>query len=314
MLKLKVLGAAAALIMTTSFCFAGCSFNLFSHMNYTYDHGDNYTAGDREIDDEITKISIDYVSGTVTLKGEDTDEISITETANVDLTEDQKVHTWVDGSTLYIKFCASSKNLNFNGVDKKLEITVPEDRKLDDLTADLSSGSFTCSGIETDVLYADITSGGIDATVQARDITLDATSGTIILNQSGRSDSITIGTTSGKITADIEEAESLNLDITSGSINVDADRILSVSSESTSGNSEFKFDTVPDRCEIDATSGDVKVFLHEDADVTVSVDMTSGEFNYDLPFSKHDKKYVNGDGSATLLVETTSGDIDICVW
>ena len=115
MLKLKVLGAAAALIMTTSFCFAGCSFNLFSHMNYTYDHGDNYTAGDREIDDEITKISIDYVSGTVTLKGEDTDEISITETANVDLTEDQKVHTWVDGNTLYIKFCASSKNLNFNG-------------------------------------------------------------------------------------------------------------------------------------------------------------------------------------------------------
>ena len=272
---------------------------------------DKYQAGDREITDTITNLNLDYLSGTVTVKSGDTDKITITETANRDLTEDQKVHTWVNGDTLYVRFCASSKNIDFTNIEKKLIITFPEDQEFDNATIDLTSGELTYTGIKADTIKSDITSGKVDITAEAGDVSVDATSGDVFLNLTGDSGRIDINTTSGDINADIGDAESLEIDVTSGPINVTANSIRSINVSKTSGDIEFRLNETPDSVDIDSTSGKTTFYLPEDADITADIDTTSGEFNYNLPFTRNDGVYVSGNGASTFSINATSGDVTI---
>ena len=106
--KLLVAGAMA-LIVPSTLCLTGCSFGLINTVSYQYENADKYTAGDREIDDTITKINIDYLAGDVKVRGTDTDNIKVDETANTDIDADHQVHTWVDGDTLYVRYCVSKR-------------------------------------------------------------------------------------------------------------------------------------------------------------------------------------------------------------
>ena len=76
----------------------------------------------------------------------------------------------------------------------------------------------------------------------------------------------------------------------------------------------FKLGSVPADTRIHSSSGGVKVYLHEDAGVTVSPYISSGDFNYELAFSKNGKEYVNGDGSAKMKIDVSSGNVDILKW
>ena len=79
-----------------------------------------------------------------------TDKITVKETANKTLTEDQKVHTWVNDGTLYVRYCASKNGISVDKLEKSLSINVPGVQDLDDLIVHISSGSFNCSGITSD--------------------------------------------------------------------------------------------------------------------------------------------------------------------
>ena len=128
----KLAAGAMALIVPMTVCFTGCSFGLFNSFSYTYENGDKYTAGDREIDDTVTKINIDYLSGGVKVKGTSDDSISIKETVNQTIDADHQVHSWVDGDTLYVRYCVSTNMINFNKIEKSLEITIPGEQELDE--------------------------------------------------------------------------------------------------------------------------------------------------------------------------------------
>ena len=62
---------------------------------------------------------------------------------------------------------------------------------------------------------------------------------------------------------------------------------------------------------IGASSGDIDLWLPADAGFTASVDQASGDFSSDLAMKMQGKKYVFGDGSGTLKVDTASGDVVI---
>ena len=91
----------------------------------------------------------------------------------------------------------------------------------------------------------------------------------------------------------IEKAES-------GKINIEANNIVDLISKASSGHSDFKLKTAPKTSDIDVSSGGVSVSIPEDSDITVNVSISSGEFNYDLPFTKDGKTYVNGNGSSQM--------------
>ena len=346
----RLAAGAMALIVPATVCFTGCSWSPFNSFSYTYENADKYTAGDREIDDTVTKINIDYVSGDVKVKGTDTDSISVKETANKDLDSDHQVHTWVDGDTLYVRYCVSTNMINFGKIEKSLEITIPSEQELDDFIIDVSSGNIDLDGFTTDNLNSHASSGnmtidcsasvielksssgnvGLTQTGNSDSVKIKASSGNVALIHDGDSDSITIDSSSGKINveqkgtvknvkihsssggayAKMGVVDTFAIDVSSGGIVIDAEDIRNLSTKASSGHSEISLGKVPETSSLDCSSGGIDVRLPEDADVTVHVDISSGEFNYNLPFEKNGKDYIGGNGTADMKIHCSSGNVN----
>ena len=345
----KLAAGAMALIIPSTFCLTGCSFGLFNTFNYKYDNGEKYEAGDREIEDKVTKINIDYLSGDVTVKGADTDIVSVKEKTNKDIDQEHQVHTWVDGDTLYVRYCASTDMINFSGIEKSLEITIPGEQELDDFIIDVSSGEIDLNGFTTDSLNSHASSGDTKIDCSAKSIEVKSSSGDIILTQTGNSDSVKIKASSGDIffnhegdssSIDIDSSSGkinitqtgtldnvkihsssggvnatfgtvniLKVDVSSGPIVIDADEVKDLNTKASSGHSDITLDKAPVSSSIDCSSGGIDVSIPEDADLTVHVNISSGDFNYDLPFAKSDKDYINGNGTYEMNIHCSSGDV-----
>ncbi|MBR3247076.1 MAG: DUF4097 family beta strand repeat protein [Clostridiales bacterium] len=346
----KFLAAGAmALIVPSALCLTACSFGLFNTFSYQYENAEKYTAGDREIDDKITKINIDYISGNVKVKGTDTDSVTVEETANTELDSDHQVHTWVDGDTLYVRYCVSTKSINFNKIEKSLEITIPEAQELDDFVIEVSSGNIDLDGFTTENLNSHASSGNMNIDCSATVIELKSSSGNVGLTQNGNSDSLKIKASSGNIviiqngdcksfdidsssgkinieqqgtvgqakihsssggvTAAMGTVNTLNVDVSSGGIKLDADEIKDLTTKASSGHSDISLRKAPETSKINCSSGGIDVSIPEDSDITVHVKISSGEFNYELPFTKDGKDYINGNGTNDMEINCSSGNV-----
>lgn len=344
-----LVAGAMALIVPSTLCLTGCSFGLINTVSYQYENGDKYTAGDREIDDTITKINIDYLAGDVKVRGTDTDNIKVDETANTDIDADHQVHTWVDGDTLYVRYCVSTKSINFNKIEKNLEITIPEAQALDDFVIEVSSGNIDLDGFTTENMYSYASSGNMDIDCSAMAIELKSSSGNVGLTQHGNSDSVKVKSSSGTIAInhdgdckafDIDSSSgkinieqqgtvdqamihsssggvtivmgnvnTLNVDVSSGGIKLDADEIKDLSTKASSGHSDISLRKAPETSKINCSSGGIDVSIPEDSDITVHVKISSGEFNYELPFTKDGKDYINGNGTNDMEINCSSGNV-----
>ena len=331
MKRSKILTGILGMVTASTLCLTGCSGGFFSFFTYTYENGDKYTAGDREITEKITTINIDYVSGDVKLQGTDSDKVSITETSNKELSEEQKVHTWVDGSTLYVRYCKSSKNLSFFQIEKNLNITIPGSQDLDSMILHISSGNADFSGFTSKTVNAKSSSGNVNMNCSASDIIIKASSGkvalvedgdaksidinsssgTVNVDQKGSVDSVKIHSSSGSVTAALGKVGAFDVHVSSGKINVEAEEINDLKSSSSSGKNEYKLGKAPATADIHSSSGGVKVYIPEDSDITVKPHLSSGEFNYELPFTKNGKEYVCGNGSNEMTIKVSSGNVDI---
>ena len=284
----KIFIIAAVLAVMAALC--GCNYGM--KMSYIYENGEKYVAGDREISDEIDTINVDYISGDVKIKASDNGLFTIKETSKKELDEARKVHTWVDGGTLYVRYCKSAKGLELNMLDKELTIGIPEGTKLSDVVVKVSSGN-------------------TDISCEADDIDLHAASGHIDLKQVGNSSNINIHASSGKVNAEIENADNMEIAVSSGKIFLTAGSIKDFKSSTASGKSEYTFKQVPENSEISAASGDITIYIPENSDLTAKLSAVSGDISTEPAFSKEGKTYVSGNGSNSMDVNVASGDIDI---
>ena len=297
------------LLAAITIVLSGCSLGMKT--NYEYKNAEKFTAGDRNIKDQIEVIDIDYRSGDIVLTGTSSDEVTIHETAKVDLDEKRQVHTWVDGKTLYIRYCASAKGLDLEDLEKHLEIGIPEKQVLKDLTTAVSSGDLAYSGFETENLSIEASSGEIKVDTTAKTTDIVASSGDITLKLHGDSEIVNLETSSGEISVDLENSGELKAETSSGKIEVNAVDLKEITAESSSGLGLFSFQKMPERAKLSASSGDITVSLPEDADFTAHIDTSSGDFSYDLPLSKSEDGYVCGNGTNTVTINTSSGDIQL---
>ena len=311
-----LVAGAMALIVPSTLCLTGCSFGLINTVSYQYENADKYTAGDREIDDTITKLNIDYLAGDVNVKGTDTDIIKVDETANTDIDADHQVHTWVDGDTLYVRYCVSTKSINFSKIEKSLEITIPEAQELDDFVIEVSSGCIDLNGFTTENLYSYASSGNMDIDCTATDIEVKSSSGNVGLTQRGNSDSVKVKASSGTIDINHDgDCKSFDIDSSSGKISImqngtiDQAKIHSSSGGVTAMLGTISLGIVPEISSISCSSGGIEISIPEDSDVTVHANISSGEFNYELPFTKDGKNYINGNGTADMNIQCSSGDV-----
>jgi DUF4097 and DUF4098 domain-containing protein YvlB len=239
--------------------------------------------------------------------------------------------------------------IDFNKIEKSLEITIPEAQELDNFLIEVSSGNIDLNGFTTDSLNTHASSGNMMIDCSASVVELKASSGNIAFSQKGNSDSVKIKASSGNIVlnhygdsnsfdidsssgkisieqtgtvgnvkihsssggvnAEMGTVDTLNVDVSSGGIIIDADEIKELTTKASSGHSDISLGKVPATSSISCSSGGISVRLPEDSGVTVHASVSSGELNYDLPFVKNGKDYVNGNGSAVMNIHCSSGDV-----
>ena len=299
----------AVIVVTMLGCLSGCNFGWKT--NYIYANGDKYAAGDRTISERIETIDIDYMSGDVTLIGMDGDTVSVKETSKKQLSEKQKVHTWVDGTTLYVRYCASAKGLDLNNLGKNLEITIPGNVKLNDVKVKDSSGDVDCKDFEAGNVNISVSSGDVRVGCLSAKIKVHASSGDITLAQRGESEEIDLSASSGRICLDMENAERVNVSTSSGRVEVEAAKIKEFTSKVSSGSGEYWFARTPEKSDIHHSSGDVFLNLPKDADLTGDFHLSSGKLYYELAFAKNGDSYVCGNGANQMKIRVSSGDVDI---
>lgn len=296
------------LVAAAVFALSGCSVAR----SVTYANAERYSIGEAEITGKIENMEIDWISGNVQIISYSGSTFLLSEKAESRLPDELRVHWWLEGTTLHVKFAAPKAKLT--GIDtghKELTLTVPESLSLQDVAIRSTSAEIDADGLTAETLTVSTASGDIGIGCTANAINLSSTSGTIQLTQKGKADEISINTTSGKITAALDQADKVELTSISGKINAAAASVDSLSAGSTSGAVSCELAAAPSACKLQAVSGRVTLILPDDSGFTAKVSTSSGDFTSDFALKRDGNSYLCGSGSSNIAVDTTSGDISI---
>ena len=295
---------------------------------YSYPNATKYTSGDAVIKKTVRNLDVDWVSGTVAVEYQSGSTVELHESAKKAIPKDMQMRWWLDGDTLRVRFAKPGFHA-WNVKEKNLTIVLPEDSAFGEVSISATSGDLQIPELKTDSLKLTVSSGDINAAAEARTAQVNASSGDLELQFGGKAKDINVKTSSGEIRIAAETAERLAAKSSSGEIEVKAKKVDEFTAEAssgdisaeigsvkqaalstTSGRVEIAFDRF-DALTISSTSGDVRAELPEKPGFTAEMKATSGDIRYDLPLTKEGKTYVCGDGSGSLSISTTSGDITL---
>ncbi len=321
-----------------------CACQINNKLLFVYPDGDKYTCGPVVLDEvtaaKIRTVDVSWTSGKATIAFSEAETISIDETCKRELTVNEQVHWFVDGTVLYIKDCKSGsftdhELISLTKKNKELTLTLPASLALDRLAVTATSGDVETGLVTAEQIEISASSGDIRlVSGAAKTIKLFSTSGGILLSQAGKLDSLQVNTTSGgivgtlgdvgkaeitsssgSISAVFEEADTVRATATSGSVSVtSAEEIPSLEVTTTSGDITLQLQDGAGTCSARATSGDITLYLPESFGFTVTVRNTSGKHTTDFAMNEKftgSNVFVNGDGKATLTAATSSGDVRI---
>lgn len=310
---------------------AGGAFSFFGwNVGFgfgAYANAEKYRAGDTEITSPVENLEVVWTEGTVNIEFHSGSGVTISETAKKALTDDTRLHWWLDGTTLRIQYAKSGLRITGN-LDKTLTVSLPEGLVLGTAVIRGTSADLNISALAAEDMTLASTSGDIRALVAAKKLKGSSTSGNIDLKQRGGSESVIVEATSGNVTASVEDAKDVRVSSTSGSVALtqsgDAD---SVKADTTSGNISAE-NVKAGKAEFSSTSGDINVRLNAFHTLAVSstsgavtaalpanpgfackVSTASGSFNSDLALVKNGNTYTCGDASGNAEIKTTSGNI-----
>ena len=253
--------------------------NLISDHDTDKDFWDNFSSGDI-IDPtasvnagDIRDISIDWVSGSITILPGKNNRITISES---EVSNDKYKLIWKQsGDKLVIQYCEADWNffgMKTTDLSKDLLITVPADWLCDSLEINTASARFEIS----DLNIREIEFNGASGNCYFKNCTVDE---------------IDLDTASG----DVNFTGTLNIldcDAASASINL-------------------VVTNTPKRIDIDTASGDLDLTLPENCGFSVSLDTMSGDFTSDFPTTMTAGNYLHGDGTCRINISAMSGDVII---
>ena len=253
--------------------------NLFNDHNTDKDIWDRFSSGDTidfaaSVDaGQIRDISIDWVSGSITILPGKNNRITISES---EVSSDKYKLIWKQsGDKLVIQYCEADWDffgIKTTDLSKDLVITVPADWLCDSLEINTASARVEIS----DLTIQEIEFNGASGNCYFKNCTVDE---------------IDLDTASG----DVNFTGTLNIldcDAASASIN------LVVAN-------------TPKRIDIDTASGDLDLTLPENCGFSVSLDTMSGDFTSDFPTVMTAGNYLHGDGTCRINISAMSGDVII---
>ena len=296
---------AAVLICAVAMTATG----LFQKAFAGYDHAEQYTAGDAEIRGMVKNLEVSWTSGKITVAYHGKDTVELRETANRALSEDQKMRWWLDGDTLRIQHCKSGLNWNWN-LDKELTITLPEGMELGDAVFALTSGDVIIPELRTEKLVMAATSGNLTAEAEAKNVQVTTTSGNQNLKLKGTAERVQMTATSGNIRMEAEEAKHIQGVSTSGDMDIVAEHNENTQLSGTSCTARVRLQETQ-KLSVNTTSGNVTAELPETPGFKAELNSLSGSVNTGMAMTKNGQQYICGDGSGSVRINTTSGNIQI---
>ena len=245
--------------------------------------------------DEVQRIDVGWISGTVTLEPGASDRLTVTERCEKELPDDQKLCWKLENGTLYLRFCSAAR---MQMVDKDLVLNYPAGWTAKSVEVGATSGDLTLCGLQlSGDLAVTVTSGEILVKdCRCEDLDAGATSGSVDV-QGCVCGKLTLGSTSGALRAENCRCDRIEAGSTSGDIRVKSEA-KSITLSSTSG--AIRCEAVPAGCDVSigATSGKVYLQLRDTSDgQRITVATTSGDVYLDVP------------GAMDLDYDTASGDM-----
>lgn len=346
----KILSVCLCGLLLCSLC--ACGFSVST--GTIYENAANYSVGDAAVSGKITALDIHWTSGKLILATapDGSNAVTLSETSRIELTDEYRVHYWLDGEVLRVQYAASGQRTFPSNLNKTLTLTVPASLTLDKLEIDTASAEVEVTGLCAADVSIGTASGSVRAELSGTDtVRVNTASGQAALTLGGASScllssasgllSLTASEEIGKLRADtasggvsftlagVKDAEvesasgavrlecggtvgSLDVDSASGKITV----LLSgtaddVELESTSGDVRVDCGGTVGSLDVDSASGSVKLTLPADADFTLDYDTASGDFDCDYPVAIQGNRYVAGNGTTPIRVETASGNLTI---
>ena len=296
----------------------------------SYPDADKYTVGNTTVTKPVNNLYVDWTSGQVNIEYHDGTGVIVSETANRELSGDDKLRWWLDGDTLRIRFAKPGFRISVN-LDKKLTVSLPRDTVLRSADIGTTSGDLFIPALAADDVRLTSTSGTIDAVTTTPKLYACSTSGDVKVRQGSDINTVDLGSTSGSIFCILGgsvktlgasstsgsvslnvagTAEEVKAGSTSGSVYPDLASVNKAEFSSTSGSFSGSVRAFKE-LKIHTTSGKVDVKLPTEPGFTCKVDSASGDLTTALSLTKDGNKYTCGDGSAQCSIDTTSGDITL---
>lgn len=325
--KAKTLTAALVLVLAG---LAVCAWMMFgSSAGLTFANADKYTAGSTQVTEPVESLVVDWTNGKVHIEYHPGSGVTVSETANRELTDDIRLRWWLDGTTLRIHYIKSGMNLNFN-LQKELTVSLPKGTVLKTADIGTTSGDIIAAGLAADEIVLGSTSGDITASVVTKKLKATATSGGLKISQDSALETAVFGTTSGSIGVTLSDVNEVSADSTSGSIGLtlsgsagsvrlgstsgnvypDLASVVRADFSSTSGSISGRVLSFRD-LKAGSTSGSVTLKLPAEPGFTCRAETTSGSFSSEIALEKNGNTYSCGDGSAKCAIGTTSGNITL---
>ena len=114
--------------------------------NFNYSDSKSYKVGDTEISSKVSKITINWLNGTVKVSEYNGDTLSIKdEVESGTLTEELKLRWKRSGNEVIIQYAEANKRLDLDGLKKNIVVMIPSSWTLDELDIDVVSADSVVS-------------------------------------------------------------------------------------------------------------------------------------------------------------------------
>lgn len=279
------------------------------------------------INDNISDITIDWISGYVTVHKSENDEIKIVQKA-LDIFPKEELFSYsVNRGKLNIKDERQDKPKKgitiINEKQTDLEVYIPEKEynsiNINGVSSDITAENLKAKKVIFNTISGDINFSGIFSNInltsvsgdiksdnlRADKLSINTTSGD--MNLSGEFTDVDIITISGDVKSSSLNAEKASLSSTSGDISISG-KLTELDINTVSGNVEVRSSNMLKRIDSHSVSGDVTITIPENDGFTVNINKSSDRLKSDFALTKNeDNKYVYRNGTAKFTVSTVNG-------